>query len=275
MAAAERALDSGQWALAERGFADALRRGPALDASKRRAALGTALARLVGRVDARAAFPILQALASDESEMSDGASARLHAVLSLLFATPEEGLYDGSRSARHAQAAWDATDPDDAALAALGLCLARAPVASSSDFARVARAAEPLLGRARAPWLRCAACEVAGYALIARGALAEETLLLDDLLDWARTLDYSACEARVLARKARRALAAGDRRAAAHQLALATRALEHAGGFRAWLHTALGAARSALQRGDRLPLGNFAFEALGLLHAPAAIASRT
>jgi len=243
---------------AEHGFTALLSR-PALSSALRTAAvIGAAQGRLLGRLDPRGAFTMLQPALSAEPS-SPALEARMHVVASLLFSTPDGSLFDEGRSAIHAMRARRILLPhpqeDLIGLPAIAelLCVARR--GDPAAYLSALRACEPELRDATSQVVQCLSLEVRAVGRHAADDLDGEAEVLGSALDRARQIQFAACEARVLARQARRALEIGDLASCLARIDEGTAALAAAGAVRSWVHAALAETRlAACQPGSRPPL---------------------
>lgn len=205
-------LSSGRWAAAEQGFTGLLTRGGGEAARDALAIIGVAQARLFGRLDSRGAFAMLQALLHAGAPLEATVAIRLDIVAAFLFATVDGGLCDPARARAHAAAAVAALEssPENElrAMAASAELLAISLNGDRAAFLTALSSRRPLLDAAREPVARCLRLEI--LALAALAALdPREPVYSREALDAASTLGFAACEARLQACAALRALDAG------------------------------------------------------------------
>lgn len=264
-------LSQANWAAAERGFASALTHSALRAGYGALSIVGVAQARLLGRMDARGAFAMLQSILQKPAELGAHVATRLHVVAALLFGTPEVGLFDPDLSRAHVRAARAALarepDPELSALAAIAELFA-ALDGDASAFVALAQARAAELTTETSAVTRCLLLEVRALARLAASDGAGEARLLEEALAAAHSLGFDALAARVLARQARQSLLAGDRTQALDELALAAAALVRAGAEGSWLQLALAETRRAVHSPASVEIAGFRFAALGLWALP-------
>jgi len=264
-------LADGRWLEAEQRFTSVLTSAevdPDRERRRTTAIVGIAHARIVGRLDARAAFPMLQAVLHDGDPEDERLAARTHVVAALLYGTPDAAVYDRERRAMHVAAARALLaaypDPELSAMCAIAELFGTALVGDPQAFVETERACRAELALARSPIARCLVAELEAVSALAAGELDREAQHFVRALQAARSIGFAACEARVLSRLAHRALEEGALARSIELVAETYAALAAAGAATSWVHLAVSETRRRAVAGERSGHQLFAHAAAGV-----------
>lgn len=158
---------------------------------------------------------MLQSLMHPGVHLDDACATRLDIVAAFLFSTLDGGLCDPERARRHAAAAasrlGSSSDVELRALAACAELLALSLSGEATTFLSAFEQRQAVLSAASEPVGRCLRLELLALTALARGDALQERQAFRVALDAATSLGFAACQARLQACAALRALDAGRR----------------------------------------------------------------